>query len=367
MLHKITQMLCMMTSLLFVFITSVGYAADTSIGSDSNPIKVAVIHAPPYVFKKDGGYTGIMIDYWRYIAQKNNWIFKLIPTNNDYKHVIREVEKGKYDIALGDFPTSADIHPNVNFSAPMIMDYVSIITQPHSQSIWVNFLSSLWMLLPVLVMVFSIFMLSSLIFWWFQSRKKKEYTVSDSIFNTAVAMINGGFVDNPEGLWNRINLIGILITGTILQSIFFAAMAHSNIEAHQAQDPYFSLEDLNHKYFVIDENNLELDFLKAKNARFYEVPGGIQATIEYYRKHRNQYDGLIAMHTENVHYLKKHPKDNLIISRINLKNELMAMVINKSFPKIREIDRVILGLQDEGESKQFCNQYIPSYGHLCEI
>ena len=361
------QYRCLIVSLIFMLCVPVSFAQKTTSSSQPKTLKVALIEAAPYVFKEDNEYTGVMVDFWRHIAEKNKWSYQFYQTNNDPRDVIKALEDGKYDVALGDFPTSEKAHTKVNLSRPIIMDYASIITTPQTQSIWMNIIDSFVVLLPVLVLVFGIFFFSSIIFWWLQSRKQKDYTVSDSVFNTAVAMINGGFVDTPEGSWNRINLVAILIAGTILQSVFFAAMAQSNISAQEEQDQFHTLDDLEGKRFVVIKDSLIIPFIKRNGAQVHEIKGGEEAAMAYYVKHKNEYDGIVNMHAENVHLLKEYPNEGLLISRLNIKNELIAILINQKFQGMRKIDQVILGLQDEGQSQKICNNYIEGGGPMCQI
>ena len=98
------------------------------LGSQQNPIKIGLMMVDPFITKNNGVYQGLIMDYWKHISQDKDWHYVFIETPSNYTQVIEDTAKGKYDLALGDFSTTAERMSSVNFSRPYMLNQISILT-----------------------------------------------------------------------------------------------------------------------------------------------------------------------------------------------------------------------------------------------
>ena len=84
----------------------------------AQPLRVAVYDAAPYAsVARDGSLTGVSVDLWRRVAEDigKNYQFVLVPSMED---VLRGVEGGRFDAAIGAITITEDRAARVDFSYP---------------------------------------------------------------------------------------------------------------------------------------------------------------------------------------------------------------------------------------------------------
>ncbi|MFY9658835.1 MAG: transporter substrate-binding domain-containing protein [Methylocystis sp.] len=81
-------------------------------------MRIAVYDAAPYAsVARDGSFTGASVDLWRRVAEDigRNYQFTLVPSMED---VLRGIEQGRFDAAIGAITITEDRAARVDFSYP---------------------------------------------------------------------------------------------------------------------------------------------------------------------------------------------------------------------------------------------------------
>lgn len=346
------------------------YKVDSSqpLGSESNPIKIGVVLVSPFASVTEGEYHGLVIDYWEHIAHAKNWHYVYIQASDNYNTAIKDLANGKYNIALGNFSSSYDRAQYVDFSRPYFVNNFSILTSVKSVGPFERFGHAIYSLLPVMTLVFGLFLIASVLFWWFEKRKRK-YPMSKSLFHTSIAMICGEMGDEPSSNINRVVFVGILILGMILQAIIIASMTDSALSRDILNDPFHSEKDVAGKTFVVVKGSIFPSVLKSLDANVYEFDGSEVEAASYYIKNTDKYSGFVTEHILADRYAQKFKKadSNLIVSNVNLRNDALVFLYRKDFPYKKVVDNNILFMQDSNLTYSICATYIGEKADLCVL
>lgn len=336
------------------------------LGSSENPIKIGVMLTPPFAYKAGDTFHGLVIDFWQYITNSKDWHFTYMPTSFNYTEAVKALQAGKYDIILGNFSTTFDRNHLVDFSEPFIINKVSILTTVKNVGPMQRFLNALTNLSPVLMMVMALFVFFSLLFWFLEARTQ-NYSMTKSLFSTSVAMISGDVVDKPSSNLNRIMFVCILITGMVLQAVIIASMTDSAMSNERLNDPFVSKADLVGKTFVVVKGSYYVDIIKTQDANVFEFDGDSEDAAKYYVTHSDQYAGFISEHLLAKRYVKqfKDLDDRLIVSKLNLRFDLLSFLFRKDFPYKDSVNLGLYYMQDTNLSYSICSNYIGREAELC--
>ena len=88
------------------------------VDAKAQPLRVAVYDAAPYgSLARDGFFMGASVDLWRRVAENigRNYQFMLVPNMED---VLRGIEQGRFDAAIGAISITEDRAARVEFSYP---------------------------------------------------------------------------------------------------------------------------------------------------------------------------------------------------------------------------------------------------------
>lgn len=329
-----------------------------SLGSKGNPIKVGVMLVAPFAAKSDGYYKGIVIDYWKSILHNKDKKYIFLPTSPNYDQAVLDLHNGKYDVLLGNFSTTYERSFLVDFSEPYFLTEVSILTSSKKLSSLQKFSNSLYKMSNILLFVFVIFLLLSYVFWIVE-RKQRNFHISHSFFSTSVAMISGDTVEPPTSIFNKILFVFILIAGMHLQAIVIASMTNSAISDDQI-DPFIKSKDMHAKKFVVVKGSDFVNIIKQRGAYAFEFSGNDDGAAQYYIEHMNDFDGFVTEKVLAQRYQSEHKKSkpDLYVSKLHLRNDVLAIIFNKNFPYQNEINENILYLQDNNLSYSICLNYI---------
>ena len=89
-----------------------------AFGAKAQPLRIAVYDAAPYAsVERDGSFTGASVDLWRRVAEDlgRNYQFMLVPSMEE---LLRGIEQGKFDAAIGAITITEDRAARVDFSYP---------------------------------------------------------------------------------------------------------------------------------------------------------------------------------------------------------------------------------------------------------
>ena len=349
--------------------TAKGQSALTEapLGSALHPITVGVMETHPYVYREGGQYTGLAVDLWEHVAGFYKWHYHYVDVGHNYTDVARNVGTLGYDIAIGNFSSTYERLQWVNFSPPYLLNNVTLLTYAKDQHIFSAVLKTFVdAMLPIILVVLIVFILASLLFWYLE-RKRHRYAMSESMFCTSIAMLSGNVIDVPSTNINRFVFICILITGVILQAVVIATITDASMRLRGITDPFSDQASLRDKYFIVEAGSTYKRLVYQLGGHVKTVSGGAEKAFEFYRKHADIYDGFVIEQAVADFYKSNIHDKNLLVSNVNLLNDLMVFFYAKDFPYQDSVSRHIYYMQGSGEAKATCERYLGRKASLCVL
>ena len=355
---------------IFLFLTSCLVFAsstpqiNTPLGSEGNPIKIAVPIVKPFAYNINNSLQGLVISYWEAIANKHNWHYVYTPIFGNHDNIANEVSSGKFDVAIGNLSSTYQRSKYVNFSTPYLLNYVAILTTSDNKSIFSNIIRILTRsMVPILASVIGVFILASLTFWYFERRKHK-YDVSESFFSTSIAMLSGNIVDTPSTNLNKFIFVCIICAGMVLQAVVIATLTDASIVIDKPSDPFQQQQDLINKTFIVDKGSSFVKIAYDNGAKVKEIAGSNQA-VQYYIDNKNLFDGYITDHSIAYTIANDLMNKELVLSGYNLQYDELVFFFNKQFPYSEKVNTEILKMQDNQKCTNILRPYIGIDSFLC--
>ena len=151
----------------------------------AQPLRVAVYDAAPYAsVARDGSFTGASVDLWRRVAEEmgTNYQFKLVSSMED---VLRGIEQGRYDAAIGAITITEDRTARVDFSYPTHRSGVaaSLRKEVGTRAAVVSFSAAASELGPLFGAMISLLFVAGIAMWLVE-RLEKDASKADSAVRT---------------------------------------------------------------------------------------------------------------------------------------------------------------------------------------
>ncbi|MCA9401195.1 MAG: transporter substrate-binding domain-containing protein [Candidatus Omnitrophica bacterium] len=227
-------------------------AAPVTRAQDAGKFIVGTKEAPPFAMKNtDGSWSGISIDLWDKIAQKNG--YEYVIHEYDLKGLLKAVENQKIDLAVAALTVTPEREKFLDFSHPYFDAGLGIAVPQSDRNkmflvmkrfISFEFLSVIG-LLAVVLLVFGYLC-------WLFERKKNPQEFDQKIFPgildgfwwSAVTMTTVGYGDkSPKSFGGRLVALIWMFTSIIIISSFTAAIT-SAITVSQLESSINGMEDL---------------------------------------------------------------------------------------------------------------------------
>ena len=339
------------------------------LGTTENPIRVGVIDVAPFGSIKNGEFFGLTIEYWRDLAAMYGWKYEFINAGQNYGKAVLATKDGAYDVLLGNFSTYYERGKLVDFSRPYLLNYVSVLASTkNAENIFVTIAKVvIRLVLPIFLTVGCFLFLFALIL-----SRSTELTEDRGFFINSfyviMAILQGQvtYIDKPHCNSSRLVLVLMAFFSILFASTFTAVMTDTLLILDVPTDPFTKIKDVEDKHFVVEEGSGFVNIVKSLGGVVKEVPGS-EASVEYYYKNRDKYDGWVADHALVHMYDKELPAHDVIQSGINMRNDELVFIYNKDFPFSKEVDLGILKLQDNNTSILICARYLGVDSKLCVV
>ena len=150
-------------------------------------------------------------------------------------------------------------------------------------------------------------------------------------------------------------LVKSILIGTVTSTLFSLSLSNKK--------PFLSSKDLSNKLFIVVKGSSHVQKMRALNARVYEFDGTNEQAAEFYARNIDKYDGYISDYALNYRYSNqyKYIEPNLIVSNYSVRNDILSLAFDHSFPLEKELNIGILKLQDSNSAYSICNTYVGDY------
>lgn len=330
-------------------------------------VRVVTKRLEPFVFFKDGRFSGFSIDLWEAIADELDLEYEVYSVNSVAK-LLDDVSRGVADIGIAGVDITARREQELDFSHSMFESGLQIMVAQTADS---RFDRSLFRitrvllsrkLLYVLAILIVALIISAHIIWIFERRHNPEFPptyllgIWNSLWWAAVTVSTIGYGDKtPRGAGGRAFALFWIFVGYVLLAIFTATIT-TTATVNELHGSVHGPADLPGLRVATVSGTTGADFLRRIRADVTEV-GSIDDAIELLRLGRTDaivYDApvlqYIAEHSEKglmrvigpVFHTKSYgialPPDSPLREAVNL-----ALLELKESGKYREIRELWFG------------------------
>ena len=337
--------------------------AQYRLGSKENPMKIGLMLVEPFVVKEGDVYQGLVIDYWKHISKGQDWHYVFIDLPPNYTKAIEDTANGKYDLALGNFSTTAERMSLVHFSRPFMLNRITILTKAKNINPLTMVIRVIYSIFKILLMVFLIIGFVTLFLWFVQP--KSNYRSYTSIFYETCVSLLGTVLDTK---FKKLTFVILIVVSLVLKAILIGSITSTLFNLSLAsKDPFVSAQDVSGKMFVVVKGSSFAEKMRALNARIYEYNGSNEEAAAFYARNTAKYGGYVSDFALIFKYANQFSniEPNLIVSDFNVRNDNLAFVLNKSFPFRTIFDQKILELQDTNLGYTICSIYVGDEARNC--
>ncbi len=340
--------------------------ASLVLGSSENPIKVGLLQLSPFVIKRQGRYSGLVVAFWEKIASRYGWHYQFVDAGKNYGKAVEAVADGRYDIVLGNFSTTYERSKLVDFSRPFLLNYASVLTKPEIRNVFWTILKVVKMILPVLFFLLTALCCITLVFFFTRDLTDERGLLANAFCAVMALMRMGGYVQKPSALLSRVVVMILAFFSVFFMATFSAVMTDALLLVEQPQDPFVVLSDLKGKTFIVAQGSSFVDVVRGYDANVVEIPDAEYAG-RYYFANRSKYDGFVGDQALVHELARQLSSRDIIQSGINLRNDELVFLFNKRFPHKELVDEGILRLQDKNISMLICAHYLGIDSKLCVL
>lgn len=201
--------------------------------ADTQPLRVGITEVPPFVIQReDGVWSGISIDLWNAIAEKNGYDFQYEPM--PFNRLLDSLEQNEVDVVVGALTMTPDREARFDFTHPFYFTGLAIAVPASASAGWWTTFTRLfsWRFISVVLGLAAVLMMVGALIWLFERRRNQEQFpeepvrgLGDGFWWAAVTMTTVGYGDkSPVTLGGRLVAVVWMFAALIMVSTFTAAM-----------------------------------------------------------------------------------------------------------------------------------------------
>lgn len=259
--------------------------------AETTPLRVGITEVPPFVIKHDdGSWSGISIDLWNAIAEKNGYAFQYEAMPFD--RLLDSLEQSKVDVVVGAMTMTPEREARFDFTHPFYFTGLAIAVPATASAGWWTTFKRLfsWRFISVVLGLAAVLMLVGALIWFFERRRNREQFpeepvrgLGDGFWWAAVTMTTVGYGDKaPVSLAGRLVALVWMFAGLIMVASFTAAITTSltvsNLQS-QIQEP----SDLPGHNIATIANTASEEYLQSHRIRhelYPDLTTALQSTVD---------------------------------------------------------------------------------------
>lgn len=320
-------------------------------------------------------YQGFSYDVYKEIKHMYNKKYTFEETFwedfGGYSNVVKAVNSGKYDIAIGSFFYTKERSKLINYTVPHSLDSITILQKKEKLSFFNNFiflLKNAWRLILVLIVIGVIFGITI-----FVTDPKRLLTSSDYIQEkshlffhrtilTGISTILGemGLITENSSL-TIISIVTVIII--MLIAFIFSNFIQAEIINLLIKKPKSTItkQNIRNKYLMGYKGYASVTKIKRLGPEIEEVEG---LTLKKFLQRflddtDNKYDGMIIGFNNIYNFIKEN--DDLIPGT-GFGNEICGFVVHKNKEELlTDFNEAILELRANTKLTQICNTYYDGF------
>lgn len=281
----------------------------------------------------------------------------------NYEKVIKDIEDGTYDIAIGGFLQTFTREKKVDFSTPNKIDSNAIF-HTGSDSMYGAAITTIQSIGGILIAIFLMGVLLGLVLYFGNPGRmrtlgvanKKDFFFSSMIAGIASMFGEFGYIAEKATLSYKGLFIAtfIMVIASIallyVQAKLTAALVEEKINDNLSQYTLSKGVVLGHEGYAVAEK-LQAEGVNVKFVKGYTN----DQLLELYLNNTDKYDGVVLSYCDGYPYLKLHPE---LTASIGFGHEPSGFPVRETQREfLDDVNTTILEMRSDGTLKALCNEY----------
>lgn len=102
---------------LIIVVLAITSGFSSELKAQDSELVVGLYESPPFVFQKDGEWTGMAVDLWENLAASQNLSFKYT-VHDTFEELVADTQSGALDVAVTNLTITSHRHERIGFTQP---------------------------------------------------------------------------------------------------------------------------------------------------------------------------------------------------------------------------------------------------------
>lgn len=337
------------------------YAQIENVDTPVKALRVAVAGSEPFVFNDPE--SGISVEIWDKIAEKNSWSYEYVPFQSVEK-ALNALKNNDVDLVVGPISITAKRLEDMRFSQPFYNSSISIISRIDNLSFWDKIKPLFSIKLVMAIGIFLIILAIVGTFLWLAERKKSPDQfpheplngIGTGMWLAIVTMSTTGYGDKaPVTLAGRIIAGSWMIISIIFATSMVAGIASTLTLSTIGSTTISNIEELSGERAATIYNSPSEGFLKKAKVKVV----GVNTLDEAIEKLQNKnVQAVIYDRPQLLYFLKNNEKENLYISKAEYYKQGYGFAFSINSNLTYHVNRSLLELAENQELEGIIYSYI---------
>lgn len=333
-------------------------------------LRVGVFRVSPFAFQADGVYTGLAIDLWQTIAEKNGWKYKYVMEDTKADKLLQALQQKKLDVVVGSISVTHKRLKVVDFSRPYYINPMILLVSETPK----GFFQVLWSIakdifnyrfhLVVAIVVFFIFIN---LLWWVEKgkkdRKKYREKMKDLIWDSCLIILAKPPAGQYKSWIARLLIVIMMFIALILAGVIIATFSSAltlSLLPHN-----YTVSDMEHKPVAVGSHTFQQSLAQDVGLQYLVYPN---MQSEIHALLTGEVEGVMMDLPAAHYYLKNHNYLHLTIAPFLISYNEVAFAFQLNSPYTRLFNLTLTAIQDKREAKNICKIYIgEKESDLCNL
>ncbi len=312
--------------------------------------------------------TGISLEIWQAIADKDNFDYKLIPYK-DVPNALADLDSGTLDAVVGPISITAERSINAKFTQPYYQSSISIMSRTESPTLWqrIKPFFSMKFFYALFIFLFILSIVGTLI--WLAERKKnpEEFPhqpakgIANGMWCAIVTMTTTGYGDlSPRTFKGRVVAASWMIISIVFATTMVAGIVGTLTLATSNTNSITQANQLANKKVAVVKGSISDEFVQPYGAK--EVY--IQTLEEAYSALKaEKVDAIVFDRPQLLYFHKTHKDEDVVISRNEYVRQGYGFAVPINSQDLHEIDITLLKLQESGRVNRIINTWLGEHNY----